>query len=107
MFSVTVELSTDITGVRVPDGNGAEIVVDLKKGLNEVPLAVAEHWYVKKFIVDRPSPPRVVVPVHARPVIVPSEPAPIADVAPEAAPAAPTTDAETTKVADPKSKTKA
>jgi hypothetical protein len=93
MFKVSIDLSTDIQDLRVPDGLGGTFTVNLSKGLNEVPLAVAEHWYVRKFIVQGPETPRVFVPVVARPVTAPVQ------LTGEAADAAPAVAAE---AAEPK-----
>lgn len=62
MSMVTINLRSAIK-VTIPDASGAPHEYDLVAGANEVPAEVAEHWYVKKFIVPAAGrAPRTVMP---------------------------------------------
>lgn len=68
MSMIAIELSSDIKGVRVPDENGVSQTFDLNRGWNDVPATVADHWYVRKFIMTVKKPRVVVVPATEKPV---------------------------------------
>lgn len=65
----TIDMQIAMT-VTVPDAAGVEHEVELTEGLNDVPVEVAEHWYVRKFMNPMPAAPRVVLPSTARPAFL-------------------------------------
>lgn len=65
----TIDMQIAMT-VTVPDAAGVAREVELTEGLNDVPVEVTEHWYVRKFMRPVPDARRVVLPSAARPAFL-------------------------------------
>lgn len=68
----TIDLTTAINGLVVPDAAGVEHTYDLAEGLQDVPPEVSEHWYVQRFCRPVRRVPRFVTPSSAAPAQLPA-----------------------------------